>query len=114
MLLYYFIICLYFLAILGGRGILREIAIEGSTSLNQAERRPRSSNATVFDRFWLHSSFVGDKSSFVQRVSGFFVPPRTSSYTFNILSDDASRTYLSNNMSSEGLRRIISNPYTRG
>ena len=82
--------------------------LSGSSSLNNAEKKPRSSEVTIIDRVWLDSTSEGDKSSFVQRLSGFFVPPRTSLYTFNVRSDDLSRVYLSNNISREGLTRIIS------
>ena len=82
--------------------------LSGSSSLNNAEKKPRSSEVTIIDRVWLDSTSEGDKSNFVQRLSGFFVPPWTSLYTFNVRADDLSRVYLSNNISREGLTRIIS------
>lgn len=48
------------------------------------------------------------------RYSGFFVPPLTSLYTFNLLSDDASALYLSPNTSRAHKRLIAEGPqYTR-
>ncbi len=70
------------------------------------EKLPRSLNTAELERFW-----VADESPWasiiVLRLSGFFVPPQTSLYTFNIRPDDASRMSISTTMSKEGLRRVI-------
>jgi len=53
----------------------------------------------------------GERYYFVQRFSGFFVPPLTSLYTFVVRSDDQSRLYLSPNMSDEHKQLIAYAPY---
>lgn len=90
----------------GARGLLREVWDTGYASLTTINGRPRTTNTAVHERTFLHSDFVSDFGEFdyiAQRVSGFFVPPVTSLYTFGIKSDDASALYLSPNSSSDNI-----------
>ena len=102
----------------GGRGLLREVWTDGFASLDNIERRPRAENTSPQERLFRHHSFpreFGERRHFVQRLSGFFVPPVTSLYTFSIRSDDHSRLYLSPNMSAEHKQVIAyATEWTRG
>ena len=55
-------------------------------------------------------TMFADRNFFTQRFTGFFVPPVSSLYTFNVRSDDESRLFLSSNASSNHLQRIINIP----
>ena len=104
----------------GARGFLREVWDTGYASLSTINGRPRTTNTAVHERTYLHSDFVSDFGEFYnigQRLSGFFVPPVTSMYTFGIRSDDASAFYLSPNSSSDRIldHEVAMGPsYTRG
>ena len=88
--------------------MLRE-AFEGYQDLEsfRSDNPPRSPKTTILDRFFTGHLDEGTKELFRQRYSGFFVPPKTSLYTFNVRSDDHSRLYFSSNMSTEGLQEVI-------
>ena len=102
----------------GGRGLLREVWTSGSLNLDDVEQRPRAENTSPQERLYRdHFSprEFGERRNFVQRLSGFFVPPLTSLYTFSIRSDDQSRLYLSPNMSAEHKQLIAyADQWTRG
>ena len=102
----------------GGRGLLREVWTGGFDWLDNVEQRPRAENTSPQERLYRdHFSprEFGERRNFVQRLSGFFVPPLTSLYTFSIRSDDHSRLYLSPNMSAEHKQLIAyANQWTRG
>ena len=88
----------------GGRGLLREVWTSGSLNLDDVEQRPRAENTSPQERLYrdrFSPREFGERRNFVQRLSGFFVPPLTSLYTFSIRSDDQSRLSLSPNMSAE-------------
>ena len=96
--------------ITGARGIVREIVTNYYTSIDQIEQAPyrypnTSYNWTVQERAyrnsWNYPSEFGESTRFTQRYTGFFVPPLDSYYTFNLISDDGARLYLSPNMSRE-------------
>ena len=95
--------------------MLRE-AFEGFQNLGpfRRENPPRSSDIIILDRFFTGHLDEGTRKLFRKRYSGFFVPPKTSLYTFNVRSDDHSRLYFSSNMSTEGLQEVITiNTWTR-
>ena len=98
---------------LGGRGLLREVWTGGSDSLDNIEQRPRAENTSPQERAYRDEDSpreFGERYNFVQRFSGFFVPPLTSLYTFVIRSDDHSRLYLSPNVSDEHKQLIAYAP----
>jgi len=101
---------------LGGRGLLREVWT-GFSFLDGVEGRPRAENTSPQERAYRDEDSpreFGERYNFVQRFSGFFVPPLTSLYTFVIRSDDHSRLYLSPNVSDEHKQLIAYAPqYTR-
>ena len=70
-------------------------------------QQPRSDNSHIVDRLYRSSfydtSVFGENTFFTQRYSGFFVPPISSLYSFNLRSDDQSRLYLSQNASTVDL-----------
>ena len=80
----------------------------GTTNLDSI--KTRAENTAVHERLFLYSRLTspdfGERNYFVQRFSGFFVPPLSSNYTFNIQSDDRSKLYFSPNMSSEHTKLI--------
>lgn len=97
----------------GGRGVLREV-FDGTTSLDNVRSQPRSEDCVIQERLFQGGDGT-ELSTFGQRYSGFFVPPKSSSYTFNLRSDDLSQLYLSSGMSKEELEQIINvNQYTQG
>ena len=59
------------------------------------------------ERLFLHSDRTtaefGENVQFSQRFRGFFIPPLTSLYTFNIMSDDQSKLYVSTDGSTENM-----------
>ena len=72
--------------------------------MDVVELRPRSELTTPQERAYRSSGDFrefGERTNFAQRYSGFFVPPLTSLYTFQIQSDDQSRLYLSPDTSEE-------------
>jgi hypothetical protein len=96
---------------IGGRGTLREVFL-GQTNLDIIKQASRSEKSVVHDRLFLFDDITepdfGEKDRFGQRFSGFFVPPKSSLYTFNVRSDDWSRLYLSPNSSADHAKLIIS------
>ena len=57
----------------------------------------------------------GERFNFVQRYTGFFVPPITSLYTFQMISDDLSRLYVSPTANADQKELIAyANQYTLG
>ena len=89
----------------GGRGLLREVWIGGNWRLiDSFLTEPRSGLTSIQERAYRDSSSsreFGERYNFIQRYSGFFVPPVTSLYTFSILSDDLSRLYVSPSMDAD-------------
>ena len=72
--------------------------------MDDVELRPRSELNSPQERAFRSNGDVrefGERVNFAQRYSGFFVPPLTSLYTFQIQSDDLSRLYLSPDTSEE-------------
>lgn len=70
--------------------MLREVWI-GNTNFNTIRNFPRAvDNIITHDRMYLDQPDFGEDTYFGHRFSGFFVPPKSSLYTFNILSDDQS------------------------
>ena len=100
---------------IGGRGTLREVWTD-TTNLNTIHSRARSVKQIVYERLFLSSDLTGsdfgETSYFGHRLTGFFVPPVSSNYTFNICSDDSSHLYLSPNASSDHTQLILSTGYT--
>ena len=65
---------------------------------------PRSELTSIQERAYRDTSSpreFGERNHFTQRLSGFFVPPVTSLYTFAIFADDASRFFISPSLSPE-------------
>ena len=86
----------------------------GSLILDDVEQRPRAENTSPQERLCRDDkspSEFGERRHFGQRLSGYFVPPVTSLYTFSIRSDDNSRLYLSPNMSAEHKQLITYAPH---
>ena len=97
----------------GGRGLLREVWTSGSLNLDDVEQRPRAENTSPQESLYRDHRYpreFGERRNFVQRFSGFFVPPLSGLYTFSIQSDDQSRLYLSPNMSAEHKQLIANAP----
>ena len=90
---------------------MREVFLTGNIDINHVSQRPRSDTSHVVDRLYQSSfydtSMFGESTSFAQRYSGFFVPPMSSLYSFNLRSDDQSRLYLSPNASNVDLEYPI-------
>ena len=83
---------------------------DGDRGTSELSRLPRTDQAKAHDRAFLHSKYVsdfGESLNLGQRLSGFFVPPITSLYTFSVRSDDASALYLSPDSSSEGIENHL-------
>ena len=100
----------------GGRGCLREVW--PGTDVDELQNGPRSDTTSIQERLFRISTLsipeFDEEFSFSQRFSGFFVPPKSSLYTFNLRSDDFGRFYLSPNSSSQFAERIIRyNRHTR-
>ena len=78
---------------------------------------PRSPLTSIQEKAYRDNSYTrefGERFNFNQRLSGFFVPPVTSLYTFSILSDDISRFYVSQSMdASEKELVAYANEHTR-
>lgn len=75
-----------------------------TTDINAIESYDRLSFTTRQERAYRSSTDAwefGERYDFVQRWSGFFIPPESCLYTFNIRSDDLSKLFLSPNMSAE-------------
>ena len=74
-----------------------------SININFVAQEPRSAYTSVVDKLYRSTEYntpeFGEEYDFTQRYSGFFVPPMSSLYTFNIQSDDLSRLYFSPNAS---------------
>ena len=96
----------------GGRGCLRELW-NGITNLDTIRDLPRAINTSIQERLFRISTLstpeFGEEFSLGQRFSGFFVPPKSSLYTFNLRSDDLARLFLSPNASSQFAEHIITN-----
>jgi hypothetical protein len=92
----------------GARGVVREVWLEHD-SLDILETKPYGYPNTSYmwaiqERAYRDKTFpseFGERNYFNQRYSGFFVPPLDSYYTFNLISDDPGRLYLSPNTSRE-------------
>ena len=103
----------------GGRGLLREVWKNPSSIwvLEQFLSEPLSPDNSVQERAYRDNSDpreFGENTYFVQRYSGFFVPPVTSLYTFGIISDDLSRLYVSPTADSRDMRLVaFADQYTR-
>ena len=85
----------------------------GNLDLDFLEQRPRSDLTSRQERLYRNDDDereFGENNYFVQRYSGFFVPPVTSLYTFAIRSDDLSRLYLSPNHLPEDKEIITYSP----
>lgn len=68
-----------------------------------------SYNWTIEEYIFRDNAFnptFGELNYFHQRYTGLFVPPLDSYYTFNVISDDMSRLYLSPNSSREHKERV--------
>ena len=91
----------------GGRGVLREVYIGGDLNINSVRNFPSAELKSVVDRLYRDSQYdtpqFGENVDFTQRYTGFFVPPRSDLYTFNLRSDDQSRLYFSTNASTTEL-----------
>ena len=84
------------LLVAGGRGVLRELWVGSSNlDLNNLQNYPRAEENTIaHERMYVDSDnpdFGEGRARLGHRFSGFFVPPKSSLYTINILSDDQSR-----------------------
>ena len=94
----------------GGRGTLREVFLN-TNNLDTVESSARSEYNIEYERLFIFSYLdrpdFGETEQFSQKFSGFFVPPQSSLYTFNLRSDDHSRLFLSTNASTELAERII-------
>ncbi len=89
----------------GGRGLLRELW-KDSTNLDAIESFGRSELSSRQERAYRTQNDplireFGETDNFTQRWSGFFIPPESCLYTFNMRSDDPGRLFLSPNMSAE-------------
>ena len=85
--------------------------MDGDLDLNVIQTFPRAEKTSVQERLfrlsYLSEPEFGEAVYFSQRFSGFFVPPKSSLYTFNLRSDDHSRLLLSPNASSQYVDSII-------
>lgn len=95
--------------------------IGGNLNLNTVRQFPLSELTSVVDRLYRDSDYdtpqFGEDTYFSHRYTGFFVPPKSDIYTFNLRSDDLSQLYFSPNASTTELpdTPLISVPqYTRG
>ena len=79
---------------------------------------PRSPLTSIQEKAYRSQNYArefGERFNFNQRLSGFFVPPVTSLYTFSIVSDDLSRFYVSRSMNeSEKELVAFANAHTSG
>lgn len=102
--------------IIGERGVLREYFSDPSYCKEVtrggvlATNRSRSEDQVVHERLYRHHQATpadfGEVSHFCEIFSGYFVPPVTSLYTFNIMSDGWSELYFSVDSSETTLNRI--------
>ena len=103
--------CLFCLWKPGGRGLLREVWRSPPTIwdldyfLDQPLSPENSLQEKAYRDFYDPREF-GERYNFVQRYSGFFVPPVTSLYTFAIVSDDLSRLYVSPTANADDMELI--------
>lgn len=103
----------------GGRGLRREVWRNPSNlwDLDYFLDQPLSPENSIHERIFRDQTDpreFGERNNFVQRYRGFFVPPVTSLYTFNIISDDQGRLYMSSTANSEDMELVaFSNQYTR-
>ncbi len=88
----------------GHRGVLQEL-FANITDLSELMNSNHSTlnlrQRTIHERLYLEN-----KVSDSQKISGFFVPPLTSLYTFEILSNDKSELYLNLNASEDNLTLV--------
>ena len=110
----------FILLFLGERGVHREVFIGGNLDINFARQRPPSELNSVIEKLYRSTYYstpqFGEETVFTQRLTGFFVPPVSCLYTFNLRSDDQSILYFSRNASTTDLpdTPLISVPqYTR-
>ena len=93
----------------GGRGLSREVWFNTYQTLNTIKTLNTSQANPLYRRSIIESSLsqtaygseFGENTVFSQRMTGFFVPPISSYYTFSLLTDDPGRFSLSPNMSAE-------------
>lgn len=95
----------------GGRGIAREVWLGRSQKPSTLKDLPYgypdpNNDWTIEEIFWKSTSEFGESVYFQQRYSGYFVPPITSKYTFNIISDDSMEFYLSTDSTRTNLQKI--------
>ena len=93
----------------GGRGLSREVWFNTYQTLDTIKTLNTSQANPLYRRSIIESSLsqteygseFGENTVFSQRMTGFFVPPISSYYTFSLLTDDPGRFSLSPNMSAE-------------
>ena len=103
----------------GGRGLLREVWIGGDFwVIDRYPSEPRSQLVSIQDKAYRDQTYsrdFGERNNFIQRYTGFFIPPVTSLYTFSILSDDLSRWYISPSMNPDEMKLVAyANIHTSG
>ena len=73
--------------------------IGGNLDPNVVRMQPPSELTSVVDRLYRDSEYdtpeFGEDIYFSHRYTGFFVPPKSCIYTFNLRSDDQSQLYFS-------------------
>ena len=84
----------------GGRGLLREVwrGRPDYWFIDNFLSEPLSPEHSIHEVLYRDNTDpreFGERFLFIQRYRGFFVPPVTSLYTFEIISDDLSRLYVS-------------------
>jgi plastocyanin len=99
----------------GGRGLLREIwqGYRSVSSIPSLTPDTSGYNYTVTDEAWAETGYPipFNASTYIsQKFSGFLVPPATGRYTIDVLSDDASRIYLSTD-SDPANKRLMAEAY---
>ena len=92
----------YFWITVGSRGLKREIWFEGFrwdllylATLDSSDPGYVSGSTDIA---WIETGYPSDLNEstyFMHRMSGFFVPPESGRYTFDILSDDVSQLFIS-------------------
>ena len=93
----------------GGRGLYREVwfntydTLDKIKTLNTSEANPLYRHSIIESSLsqTVYGAEFEESTVFSQRMTGFFVPPISSYYTFSLLTDDPGRFSLSPNMSAE-------------
>lgn len=96
---------------LGGRGLLREVWRGRSNYwfIDQFLDESLSPENSIHEIAYRDSGDpreFGERTLFIQRYKGFFVPPITSLYTFGIISTDLSRLYVSSTSNPDDMRVV--------